>query len=945
MRRFKLLYIILCWALVAFGVSTVVLGIQQYQLTASIKDAQEKLDYMEGQLLGEVKPRQKRSYDLDNINYVRDDKINYRLPSALKPIYYNLYLHPDIDTGNFSGEETISIEVLEETDEIILHSNKLKIRSVFVSGYEVEEYHLDELREFLVIKMKTTLKANTKINLGIIFEGQMLNKIVGLYSSTYTTPENKKRKIATSKFEPTYARQAFPCFDEPHMKAQFNVTLVRPTGDGYHSLSNMNEESSLFLGQNTEVYFASSVPMSTYLTCFIVSDFDYKKVTISAVYGEDFELRIFATKHQLDKTNFALTTAKAFTEYYIRYFKVEYPLPKLDMAAIPDFVSNAMEHWGLLTYRETALLNDPSFSSTWNKQRTAAVIAHELAHMWFGNLVTMNWWNDLWLNEGFARFMEYKAIHEVYKDWGLPEQFLVNALHGVMKYDSSLASHPIVQTVENPDQITEIFDTISYEKGASIIRMLEDVVGTEKFEKAVTNYLTKFKFKNAVTNDFLTEVENTALDFDVKFMMRTWTEQMGFPVINVKRSSPTTFEITQKRFFSNIEDYENIYDDSEFNYTWTIPLTYFYDTNATVHRKWFNFDEISVTIPVPIESNWLKLNSHQVGYYRVNYEESVWINIINDLVSKPSIFSTADRANLLNDVFSLADANQVSYEIALDMTTYLSQEKDFVPWNVAATKLQALQGNLIFTDSYMDYLKYARGLIDKIYKELTWTTDENNHLRNRLRVNILTAACSLGMSNCLNEAAKRFSSFLANPNNKPDPDLREIVYYYGMQHVGRQNEWEQMWELFMNEQDASEKLKLMYGLSGVKVPWILKRFIDLAENGNNVRRQDYFTCIQNIAGNPVGEPIVWEFVREHWEDLVARFTLNERYLGRMIPAITAHFSTETKLEEMEAFFAKYPEAGAGTVSRLQALETVKYNINWMKTNLKKISKWLSEHKN
>ncbi|XP_075149946.1 glutamyl aminopeptidase [Haematobia irritans] len=873
------------------------------------------------------------------------NEINYRLPGDVKPTYYDLYLHPDVSTGKFSGQEIITIRVLEETQQIILHSHKLKITSVYVASgsAKVDSYDFDVDRDFLVINMSEKLTTNASFRLGIIFEGEMTGKIVGLYSSSYTNPSGQKRNIATTQFEPSYARQAFPCFDEPNMKAKFRITLVSPSGDNYHALSNMNVESTGLAGDYIEVNFAESVEMSTYLACFIISDFVSTKRPVNAEYGEDFEIQIFATAHQLDKTVFAADTAAAVTEYFIQNYKVAYPLPKLDMAAIPDFSSNAMENWGLITYRESALLYDRSYSSTWNKQRIALVIAHELAHMWFGNLVTMNWWNDLWLNEGFARFMQYKGIDAIYNDWGLMDQFLVTALHSVMNFDSTPASHPIIQTVETPAQISEIFDTISYDKGASLIRMLEDIVGVERFEEAVTNYLIKFQYQNAITDDFLTEVQNTDPGFDVKLMMRTWTEQMGFPVINVKRASATTFELTQKRFFSNFEDYYKVFDDSEFNYKWSIPLTYFYDEDATVRRTWFNSEQQSITVAVPISTKWLKFNSHQVGYYRVNYETEMWQEIITEMVTNPAKFQIADRAHLLNDVFALADANQVSYEIALNMTKYLENEEDFVPWYVAATKLQALQDNLMRTDIYMDYLLYARQLISKIYQEVSWNVDENNHLKNRLRVSVITAACSLGMSDCLDQASSLFTAFLENPStNKPDPDLREIVYYYGMHSIGKQKHWDQLWEILLAESDASEKLKLMYGLSGVKEPWLLKRFIMLAENEDYVRSQDYFTCLQYIGANAVGHPIVWEFIRENWVALEQRFGLNDRYFGNMVKAITEKFTTTTMLEEMHEFFTKYPEAGAGTIARNQALESVKSNINWLTNNLDDIKNWLQK---
>lgn len=324
--------------------------------------------------------------------------------------------------------------------------------------------------------------------------------------------------MATSKFEPTYARQAYPCFDEPAMKAKYKVSLVKPLGDDYIALSNMDQDGKEIADTETQtalVTFKESVPMSSYLSCFIVSDFKHEQQTVKANgIGDDFLMRVFATPAQLTKVDFALKSGVSITEYYIQYFKVPYPLPKLDMAAIPDFVSGAMEHWGLVTFRETGLLYDVSISSTVNKQRVASVVAHELAHMWFGNLVTMAWWNELWLNEGFATYISYKGVDHVQPDWKMSDQFLISDLHGVLGRDATLATHPIVQPADNPDQITELFDSITYSKGASIIRMLEDMVGEANFQTAVTNYLEKHKYGNAVTEDLLAELDSLGLNFD-----------------------------------------------------------------------------------------------------------------------------------------------------------------------------------------------------------------------------------------------------------------------------------------------------------------------------------------------------------------------------------------------------------------------------------------------
>uniref|UniRef100_A0A1I8P3V9 Aminopeptidase n=1 Tax=Stomoxys calcitrans TaxID=35570 RepID=A0A1I8P3V9_STOCA len=879
-------------------------------------------------------------------------QLSFRLPKELRPQKYDLRLQPDLKNKTFAGTIKIILEVINPISFIPVHSKLLRVQTKEVQQLDEELRpqrliiptltYEDPHFEYWVTEFEKPLDVGI-YSMQLDFSGSLVDRIVGFYQSSYLDKDrNEKRSIATSKFEPTYARQAFPCFDEPAMKAKFSITLVRPTADGYHALSNMDVKNEEAIGNGlTAVHFNESVPMSTYLACFIVSDFAHKEKTVRGMLPgvADFKMRAFSTAAQIEKVNYALNAGVGITEYYIQYFDISYPLPKLDMAAIPDFVSGAMEHWGLVTYRETALLYDKSISASYDKQRVATVLAHELAHMWFGNLVTMNWWNDLWLNEGFATHIQYMGVNHIHPEWDMLDQFIIADLHGVMKLDATLASHPIVQTVENPNQITELFDSITYSKGASIIRMLEDLVGPEKFRQATSNYLNKMRYSNAETNDFLTEVEAMKFDFDVKLIMKTWTEQMGLPVIEVKRDGET-FTLTQKRFFANPDDYKSNHSDSAFNYRWSIPITYFTSSNSEVQRTIFNYDETSkqVVLSVPVDVEWIKINKNQVGYYRVNYPLDMWKSIIKALIYTRGVFSNADRTHLLSDVFALADAGQLEYGIAMDLSKYLAKELDYVPWSVAAERLCVIKNLLSATDLYCDFVKYARLLLKNAYQSVTWDVSVD-HLQNLLRVVVINASCNFGESEALKEAGKRFQIWLSNPEARPHPDIRSSVYYYGMQSVGNEQCWNQVWELFIAETDAQEKVKLMEALAAINEPQILQRFINLAWNENNVRRQDYFTCLQNISRNPVGLPLVWDYVRKNWPRMVERFGINERYLGRMIPAITARFATQTKLAEMEAFFVKYPEAGAGTAARKEALETVKYNIKWLEQNLKPISKW------
>lgn len=306
------------------------------------------------------------------------------------------------------------------------------------------------------------------------------------------------------------------------------------------------------------------------------------------------------------------------------------------------------------------------------------------------------------------------------------------ALHPVLEFDAKLSSHPIVQEVKTPDEIVAIFDTISYEKAGSILRMLESMVGEENFQEAVTNYLTKYQYSNTETDDFLTEVAALVSEFDVKLIMRTWTEQMGYPVLNVQRSSETTFTITQQRFLSNKDSYDEVAETSEFDYKWSVPIFYIVDTTGTEEAAKgiiMNYNVVELRIPVTADVKWIKLNVNQLGYYRVNYDESTWNVLIQDLISNPSLFPIADRAHLLNDAFALADASQLSYTVPLEMTAYLAQEQDFVPWYVAATKLESLKKSLMFSDSYVSYLTYARTLLTNVYNEVGWTVDADDHLK------------------------------------------------------------------------------------------------------------------------------------------------------------------------------------------------------------------------
>ncbi|KAJ8915223.1 hypothetical protein NQ315_015446 [Exocentrus adspersus] len=929
----------------AFGISTIVLGVENADLKSELDDLKATTT--------PPPPAVTTTSPITTTTESSEDMSKYKLPDTVKPTLYDLYLYPDLDTGLFSGRVVISVNVLSETNAVVLHSHLLTIDTVTVdsapgnflleSNYELLTITKGDGGSFGVGNTSIEIAFNGDMKNRIVglytssyvaengesrekifpdvyhlffgFEGSLTDRLTGFYKSEYRRKDGARRQIATSKFEPTYARQAFPCFDEPNFKAKYIVHLLKPKNDTYIALSNYPVAGiEDFDDTHQLVTFEETVEMSTYLACFIVSDFINTETSFENK-GTTIPLKVYASPDNLAKTTYAGEVGKKVIEYYVNYFNISYPLPKLDMVAIPDFVSGAMEHWGLVTYRETTLLYTNTTHSTANKQRVATVVAHELAHSWFGNLVTMDWWNDLWLNEGFASYIEFKGTLAAEPTWGMLDQFLVSDLHPVLSLDATLSSHPIVQTVLTPDQITEIFDTISYNKGASILRMLENTVGEDNFQLGVTNYLNKYAYSSAVTSNFLDEIQQVVGNsLDVAQMMNTFTVQMGYPILTVVING-NNYTLTQKRF---LKDPNATYDSTEsiYGYKWTIPVTYVTDLGKSSDLILFKYNDESLTVQKPGGASWLKFNYDQIGYYRVNYPVEVWRN----LSSLYDSFSVSDRTHLIEEAFSVAEAGQLSYEIPLELTTNIVDELDYTPWSVASSKLKGVLSYLSNSESaHADNLKaHIRNLVNTAYENLTWTESEgDSHLRRLARIEVVSLACAVGHVNCLQEAQSKFDTWIQNGTSLSQ-DLRSLIYIYGMKNASEQT-WDALLEVYKTETDASEKLKLINGLANVQNTTLLSRLIELCKNESIVRGQDYFSVMGYISGNTVGTPLVWDWVRANWEYLVERFTLNDRYLGSFIPTVTSSFATQQRLTEMQEFFALYPDAGAGTANRAKGI--------------------------
>uniref|UniRef100_A0A672ZKT2 Aminopeptidase n=1 Tax=Sphaeramia orbicularis TaxID=375764 RepID=A0A672ZKT2_9TELE len=845
----------------------------------------------------------------------------YRLPTTLKPDHYNLTLRPHLKPDpttqiyHFTGNGSSSVEFIceSETDLILIHSNKL-IYYNQTNGQMTET-------QYLVIQLDGNLMAGQRYQLHTEFIGELADDLGGFYRSEYK--ENGETKVvATTQMQPTDARKAFPCFDEPAMKAVFYITLIHDINTTALSNENIVIDGETLL----KTVFKPTERMSTYLLAFIVSDFGYIQNSVDGVL-----VRIFARKSAIDagQGQYALNKTGPILKFFEQYYNSSYPLPKSDQIALPDFNAGAMENWGLITYRETALLYDEEYSSNSNKERIATIIAHELAHMWFGNLVTLRWWNDLWLNEGFASYVEYLGADNAEPEWKLKDLIVLNDVHRVFAIDALTSSHPLSsreEDIQRPEQISELFDAISYSKGASVLRMLSDFLTEEVFQHGLQTYLKTFQFQNAVYTDLWHHlqmaVDLTESKLNVSKIMNTWVLQMGYPVVTINTA---TGVVSQKHFLLDPDSEVTV--KSEFKYKYKNK------------RKQITIEEMKAS-----GDAWVLANHLVAGYYRVNYDDGNWNKLLN-ILNTNRLSINRLQAQLIDDAFNLARAKIVRTELALETTKYLRMETDFMPWESALDNLDFFY--LMFDRSevygYMqDYLRNQVTPLFNYYKTITenWSKVPTGHLDQYNQVNAITLACKTGHPECITLATTWFKDWMTTEQNKIHPNLRSTVYCNAIA-AGGADEWEFAWKKFQNATIAIEADKLRYALSCTKQPWLLNRYLEYTLEPKLVRKQDATSTIVYIAGNVVGQPLAWDFVRARWEYIFNQYGGGSFSFSNLINGVTKRFSTEFELQQLEQFKKDNADVGfgSGTLALDQSMERTRSNIKWLAENQENVLTW------
>ncbi|XP_033120518.1 aminopeptidase N-like [Anneissia japonica] len=799
----------------------------------------------------------------------------YRLPRDLIPSHYDLFVRTDLEQFVFNGSVTINFMCEKKTNYVLLHSKNLLIdrNSAMVTDSNggmltIVDIQMYPINEYLLVELAEEMTADMQYSLSLHFSGTLTDTLNGYYRSSYTTSQQEKKWLSLTFFAPTYARMAFPCFDEPDMKANFTLTMEHSSS--LIAISNMPMLSVKEAGTGWSVtHFQMSVPMSTYLLCYVVCDFAKKE----KLTKNDVLLRVWARPDAIDSVDYALEKGADILDFYDEYFGTKFPLPKMDMIAIPDFAAGAMENWGLITYRETALLYLPGVSSASSQQRVCAVVSHELAHQWFGNLVTLKWWDDTWLNEGFASFVEYIGVEEVEPTWQMQDQFLENDIHPVFKVDALETSRPISIEVRTPAEINQMFDAISYNKGSSVIRMCQFFLGEDTFRKGLKNYLSDFAYSNAVNDDlwiYLTAAaKEDGKDIDVKKIMETWILQMGFPSVNITRSyNDDTFTASQRHFLIDpVANFTTHYPD--LGYVWWVPLTYTTSTQmqfVNPNQVWMDPSVSTETVKLSGTGadDWLLVNVDHHNYYRVNYDEKNWALLSDQLTVNHTILPQSSRSAVINDAFNLARAGEVSQVSALDLTKYLTTETDYIPWRTVSDVMGYIDLMLCRSKAYGDFKAYMKKQVTPFYDYVGWNATGLPHVAQLSQVTALSLACGYGNTDCTNNAIDLYAQWMMNPSNNLIPaNLKYIVYCIAIA-AGDQEEWYFAWNQFQTSLVSSERSTLLSALACSQEPWILNTYLNYCLDSDKIRSQDVVSVMSSVAGNTIGSSLAWDFFQANW---------------------------------------------------------------------------------
>ena len=827
----------------------------------------------------------------------------HRLPRHIVPTHYDIRLELDLDTLNFQGEVGIDITVLEPADAIMLNAAEIEVKSSrLVDGaktLEISEISYDEDAERVSFQLQDPLSPGD-YRLGLEYSGIINDKLRGLYQSVYRDSDGVEHLIATSQCQAIDARRVFPGWDEPDFKATFQTTMV--VAEGLEAYSNTREvERSNTEDGRVEFRFAPTMKMSTYLLAFIAGPFDATEPAM--VRGTP--LRIIVPRGNLHLTDVAMDNAIFCFEYLSDYYRIVYPSDKLDHIAIPDFAAGAMENVGLITYRDSYLIIDAEKASQSELQNSLDVIGHEIAHQWFGNLVTMAWWEGAWLNEAFASFMELKATDAKHPEWKRWLAFANLEVPWAMGTDQLATTRPIEFEVNAPEEVEEMFDAITYGKGSAVLRMIEQFIGVEQFREGVGNYLRKHEYANTVTADLWEGLDN-ASDWPVGEIMDTWVYQRGFPQVDVE-ISPSGVQLAQRRYLA-------IPDETD-STIWKVPVRLRGTADGEPFETSYLLEKDEGLVEIDGHVGWVIGNAGGHGFYRVRYSDELFAILLDNLGDLDDI----ERYSLVSDTLAFVRNGQVPADHFLDLVSRFQDESEQTVWSVIIGGLAMIEHHALSEDARPGFQSFVRNLITPAFEDLGWNPKESDtDLQRKLRGDLIVGLGNLGEDPDLVARCKLLVEELLDGTSL-DPEITTAALAVYARH-GDAAVYETLWDAYEGAATPLEQVRYLRSVASVEEPELAVGTLDKVINGD-IRTQDGFWVFARLLGGDAG-PEVWKSARSRWDAVLEAMPgLTRRRVVEGLPAL----SQPEVAQDVQAFFAEHPIPEA-TRALSQKLELLQVNL-------------------
>src|SRR6266850_136855 len=841
-----------------------------------------------------------------------------RLPDSVLPEHYKLGIAPDFNNDSFSGTETIQVRLMKATSTITLNSLELELQEVTVRAggkSQTATVKLEPANEVAVLSVPQLLPVG-QAEIDIKFSGKLNKQLRGLYLS-----RANNRKYAVTQFEATDARRAFPSFDEPAMKATFDITLVVDKGDT--AISNTKITSITHAGPKEAIKFATTPKMSTYLVALLVGDFECVSGGADGV-----PIRVCATPGKAQMGRFALQAAEHQLAWFNRYFGIPYPFGKLDLIALPDFEAGAMENIGAITYRETYLLIDDKTASVEAHRDVATVTSHEIAHQWFGDLVTMAWWDNIWLNEGFATWMEYKPVKDWKPEWNVGTDEVQDTA-GALNTDSLLSTRAIRAKADTPSQIDEMFDGIAYQKSAAVLRMLENYVGKEAFRNGVRAYLRKHSYGNATAEDFWGAIAK-ASGKPIDRIMPTFVTQPGVPLLRVQASckaNNTEVKLSQQRYF---------YDRERFNAAsaelWQVPVCIKTAAGSQPTCKLLIKKEDTFTLPGCSDSVYA--NSGGEGYYRVEYEPGMLRAIAGRAESD---LSPEERVALLTDEWAAVRVGLhpiISYMLLAES---LKQDRNRAALETLTGRLQYIDEYLVSDGDRPRFQAWVRELLRPAMQDVGWHSRQGeSDDRKVVRAKLFRALGETGNDPDVQARARELVERYLRGSDAVEPSLAGAAFKVVATNgnaVLQQKMIDQMLAAKTPEQAAYYRSALVR----FRNPELLRRVLELSMTPK-VRSQDTPGFISGLLENPAGREVAWEFIKANWPAIEEKLGYA---VSRVITGIS-HICDPGLRDDVNRFFSQQRVPSAERKLKL-SLESANYCIDLRSQQQPRLAAWLKDH--